>query len=120
MKPKPGSRAAGRKTGVRQEWMICRNSESGEEICCLTLEGLARFSRIPVSTLGRMARQGLIAPLPGEERLFAQETVRRIAKIERLRLQLQIDMASLEVILRLIDRMEALEREISLLRRAGE
>jgi hypothetical protein len=119
MKQKPISRNAGRKKGSRQEWLIYKSDESGEELCYLTLEGLARSSRIPVPTLGRMIKQGLIASLPGEDQLFSQQTVRRIAKIERLRLQLQIDFDSLELILDLLDRMEAMEREIALLRSAG-
>ncbi len=116
MKRKPTSRNAGAKRAFREEWLIYRN-DSGEEICCLTLEGLARVSRIPVPALERMIRQGLIASMPEDDRLFPQETVRRIAKIERLRVQLRIDLDGLEVILHLLDRMESMEREISLLRR---
>lgn len=119
MKQKTNSRTAGPKRARHEEWLICRNDESGGEICCLTLEGLSRSSRIPLPALDRMVKQGLIASLPGEERLFPQETVRRIAKIERLRVQLQIDLDGLEVILHLLDRMEAMEREIALLRRWG-
>ena len=119
MKQKPISRNEGAKRVRREEWLIVRNDESGEEFCCLTLEGLSRSSRIPVSILGRMVKQGLIVTLPGEDQLFSQQTVRRIAKIERLRVQLQIDFDGLEVILDLLDRMEAMEREIALLRREG-
>ena len=119
MKQKPNSRNAGAKRERREEWRIYKNDASGEELCCLTLEGLSRSSRISVSTLGRMMKQGLITSLPGEDQLFSQQTVRRIAKIERLRLHLKIDLGSLEVVLDLLDRMEAMEREIALLRRAG-
>jgi hypothetical protein len=119
MKQKPISRNAGSKKGRPEEWLVVKNHESGEELCCLTLEGLSRYSRIPVATLGRMVKQGLIASFPGEDQLFSQQTVRRIAKIERLRVQLQINFDGLDVILDLLDRMEAMEREIALLRRDG-
>lgn len=119
MKPKPISRSIGTKTVSRQEWLIYKSEASGEEFCCLTLEGLSRFSHIPVSTLRRMIKKGLIGSLPEEPTLFGQETLRRVAKIERLRLQLRIDLDGLEVILDLLDRMEAMEREITFLRRIG-
>lgn len=99
-----------------RRWVIYRRDDSGEERCCLTLEGLARFSRLPLASVRRMEEEGLIAPIQGADRLFAQETIRRIAKIERLRMQLQIDLGGIEVILHLLDRMEALEREIAALR----
>jgi MerR HTH family regulatory protein len=122
LKEKPISGADRPKRGrsrerIKEGWLIYRNDASGEEICCLTLEGLSRVSRIPLPALERMIRQGLIASMPDDDRLFPQETVRRIAKIERLRVQLRIDLDGLEVILHLLDRMESMEREISLLRR---
>jgi hypothetical protein len=119
LKPKPISRTAGTKRAGRQEWLILKNEVSGEEACYLTLEGLSRFSQIPAATLRRMVKQGLIDSLPEAPQLFGQETVRRVAKIERLRVQLQIGLDSLEVILHLLDRMEAMEREMALLKRAG-
>lgn len=100
-----------------QNWMTYRRDESGEEICCVTLEGLARLTRLPITSVRRMQEEGLISPIRGEERLFPQETLRRIAKIERLRTQLQVDLGGIEIILSLMERMEAMEREIAALRR---
>ncbi|MBI3804941.1 MAG: hypothetical protein HY282_14395 [Nitrospirae bacterium] len=100
-----------------QRWVIYKQDDSGEEVCCLTLEGLARFSRLPLSSVRRMQEEGLISPMAGADRLFPQEMIRRIVKIERLRTQLQIDLGGVEVILRLLDRMELLERELAALRR---
>ncbi|HZR46381.1 MAG TPA: chaperone modulator CbpM [Candidatus Manganitrophaceae bacterium] len=124
MKQRPVSRAAGAKKGqspekIEEGWLIYRRDRSGEELCCLTLEGLSRSSRIPVPALERMIRRGLIESMPDDDRLFPPETVRRAVKVERLRLQLQIGLDGLEVILRLLDRMEAMEREMALLRRTG-
>lgn len=124
MKQKPVSRASGVKKArspakIREGWLIYREDESGEERCCLTLEGLSRSSRIPVPALERMIGRGLIASMPDNDRLFPPETVRRAVKVERLRLHLQIGLDGLEVILRLLDRMETMEREIALLRRTG-
>lgn len=102
---------------TRGEWRIYRDRSTGEERRCLTLEGLSHFCRLPLLTLRRMVQRGLISPLPGEDLLFSQEMVPRIAKVERLRVQLQIDLDTMDVILELLDRMEAMDREISLLRR---
>ncbi|HLG21697.1 MAG TPA: chaperone modulator CbpM [Candidatus Manganitrophaceae bacterium] len=101
----------------RRQWWIYKSDPSGGEVCYLTLEGLSRFSKLPVPSLRRMMKQGLIAPLPEQEALFPQETVRRVARIERLRTQLRLDLDSLEVVLDLLDRMEEMEREIALLKR---
>ena len=107
----------GRKTISRQEWIVYRKDRSGAETCCLTFEGLSRFSRLPVSALRQMAERGWIAPLSERPPLFHQEVVRRVAKIERLRRQLRLDLDSLEVVLHLLDRMEEMDREIASLRR---
>jgi DNA-binding transcriptional MerR regulator len=106
-----------RKAVSREEWIVYRKDPSGSEICCLTVEGLSRFSRLSISTLRQLAQRGLIAPLSEEPSLFPQENIRRVAKIERLRTQLQLNLDSLEVVLRLLDRMEEMEREIASLRR---
>lgn len=106
----------GKMRSVRK-WMTYRKNDSGEEICYVTLEGLARMTRLSIASVRRMEEEGLIAPIRGEERLFPQETLRRIAKIERLRTQLQVDLSGIEIILNLMERMEAMEREIAALRR---
>lgn len=100
-----------------QKWIVYRRNDSGEEICCVTLEGLARMTHLSVASVRRMKEEGLITPLAGEDQLFPQEALRRIAKIERLRNQLQIDLGGIEIILNLLDRMERMEREIAALRR---
>ncbi len=100
-----------------QKWVLYRTDDSGEEICCLTLEGLARFTHLSIGSVRRMKEEGLIAPIEGEDLLFPQEAIRRIAKIERLRNQLQVDLGGIDIILDLMDRMEKMEREIDALRR---
>lgn len=100
-----------------QKWVVYRKDDSGEEVCCVTLEGLARMTRLSTASLRRMKEEGLIAPIRGEDRLFPQETLRRIAKIERLRNQLRIDLGGIEIILNLMDQLERMEREIAALRR---
>lgn len=102
-----------------QKWMTYRKDDSGEEVCYVTLEGLARLTHLSVTSVRRMQEEGLIAPIRGEERLFPQETLRRVAKIERLRTQLQVDLGGIEIILNLMERMEAMEREIAALRRGS-
>lgn len=106
-----------RRMGSIQKWITYRKDDSGEEICYVTLEGLARLTHVPMTSVRRMQEEGLIAPIRGEERLFPQETLRRIAKIERLRAQLQIDLGGIDIILGLMERMEEMEREIAALRR---
>ncbi len=102
-----------------QKWMTYRKDDLGEEVCYVTLEGLARLTHLSVTSVRRMQEEGLIAPIRGEERLFPQETLRRVAKIERLRTQLQVDLGGIEIILNLMERMEAMEREIAALRRGS-
>lgn len=106
-----------RKMRSIQKWITYRKDDSGEEVCYVTLEGLARLTRLSMTSVRRMQKEGLIAPIQGEEQLFPQETLRRVAKIERLRNQLQVDLGGIEIILNLMERMEAMEREIAALRR---
>jgi MerR family transcriptional regulator/heat shock protein HspR len=107
-----------RRTGStqNQKWMTYRKDDSGEEVCYVTLEGLARLTRLSMTSIRRLQNEGLIAPIEGEDQLFPQETLRRIAKIERLRNQLQVDLGGIEIILNLTERIESMEREIAALR----
>lgn len=67
-----------------QRWVVYRKDDAGEETCFVTLEGLARMTQLSIASVRRMKEEGLITPVPGEEPLFPQETLRRVAKIERL------------------------------------
>jgi len=100
-----------------QKWVVYRKDNAGEETCFVTLEGLARMTHLSIASVRRLKEEGLITPISEDEPLFPQETLRRVAKIERLRNQLQIDLGGIQIILELIDRLEAMEREIAALRR---
>ncbi|GEM_PF-5516151 len=100
-----------------QKWVVYRKEDSGEEVCFVTLEGLARMTHLSIASVRRLMQEGLITPIEGEEALFPQEALRRVAKIERLRNQLQIDLGGIDIILNLMDRLERMEQEIAALRR---
>ena len=57
-----------RKMRSIQKWITYRKDDSGEEICYVTLEGLARLTHVPMTSVRRMQEEGLIAPIRGEER----------------------------------------------------
>ncbi len=65
--------------------------------------------------------EGLVCPQrKGRRVLFAEEDLNRLLLIRRLRDELGINLAGIDVILGLLDRLKALEAEVSRLRRELE
>lgn len=66
-----------------------------------------------VTRLRRLEREGLIQPRAhGSERRYSEADLRRIRKIRRLTEHLGVNLAAIEVILRLTDEVEALRRAL--------
>ena len=78
------------------------------------LESAARMARVPVARARRYLRIGLIDPsrLEGDQALFDEIQIARLRRIRRLGDDLGLDTAAIEVVLRLLDRIEALQREL--------
>lgn len=87
----------------------------------LTLDDLAERTGLHPALVERFIEYGLIeaAEDVGAESLFDLNCVSRLRKIERLRHELGANLASVAVILDLLDRMNTLQKEVERLRRAA-
>lgn len=85
----------------------------------VTLDGLAARTKLHPALIERFVEYGLIEPAEraGAHMLFDVDCVARVSKIERLRRHLGVNLASVGVILDLLDRMNRLEQEVERLRR---
>ena len=77
------------------------------------LEAAARLVRLAPAGVRRYVRAGLIRPsrLEGRAALFGQAELARLRKIRRLREDLGLNTAGVEIVLRLLDEIEALRAE---------
>jgi chaperone modulatory protein CbpM len=85
----------------------------------MTLDGLAARTGLHPTLIELFVEYGLIEPAEreGAHMLFDVGCVARVRKIERLRRDLGANLASVAMILDLLDRMSRLEQEIERLRR---
>lgn len=84
-----------------------------------TLDGLAARTGLHPTLIEQFVEYGLIEPAEraGAQMLFDMDCVARVRKIERLRHDLGANLASIAVILDLLDRISRLEQEVERLRR---
>jgi DNA-binding transcriptional MerR regulator len=84
----------------------------------VTLDGLAARTGLHPTLIERFIEYGLIEPVEraGAHMLFDLDCVARVRKIERLRRHLGTNLASVALILDLLDRLSKLEQEIERLR----
>ena len=84
----------------------------------MTINTLAGRAGLHPEIVERYIDFGLIEPVPSGERarLFEASAIVRLRKIERLRHDLGINLAGIAVVLDLLDRLCALERENERLR----
>ena len=84
----------------------------------LTIDALASCVHIHPQLVERFVEVGLIEPIErrGASPLFDVSVVPRLRIIERLRCDLGINIAGIAVILDMVDRLRALERENDVLR----
>jgi DNA-binding transcriptional MerR regulator len=85
----------------------------------VTLDGLAARTKLHPALIERFVEYGLIEPAErvGAHMLFDVDCVARVSKIERLRRHLGANLASVGVILDLLDQVGRLQQEIERLRR---
>ena len=75
----------------------------------------AEAVRLPPARVRRYVRAGLVRPagLDGADVLFGEPELRRLRKIRRLRHDLGINQAGVEVVLRLLDQIDTLRSQLS-------
>ena len=76
------------------------------------LETAARLVRLPAALVRRYVRVGLIRParLEGRTAFFGEEELARLRRIRRLVEDLGLNMAGVEIVLRLVDELEVQRR----------
>jgi DNA-binding transcriptional MerR regulator len=72
------------------------------------------YSQVEVQMLRRLQEEGLIEGviINGEERRYREEDIARLRRIRRLHSDLGVNLAGIEIILRLSARLEALQRDL--------
>ncbi|HZS89800.1 MAG TPA: chaperone modulator CbpM [Chloroflexota bacterium] len=86
-----------------------------EPVRYYTIEMISRQTRVSPALLRRYARLGIVAPSArrGRTALYREEDIARLRKVVRLTRDLGINLAGVEVILRLTDEIHALRRELA-------
>ena len=86
---------------------------------CFGIGVTARIVRVHAQTLRYYERAGLIRPsrTGGRNRLYSQSDIERLQQIKRLTDELGLNLAGVEVILRMADKMAEMEKVIAELRR---
>lgn len=85
---------------------------------CYVISIAARMVGMHAQTLRQYERIGLVEPKRsrGNIRLYSQADVARLRQVQRLMSDLGVNLAGVEVILRMGERVQAMEREIQALR----
>ncbi len=75
---------------------------------------VARMVGVHQQTLRAYERQGLLAPrrTPGNRRMYSPRDVERLRQVLRLVTDLGVNLAGVDVILRLTEQIETLQREL--------
>ena len=89
---------------------------------CYTIGVVARMVSLHPQTLRCYERAGLVVPArsAGNVRLYSQEDIERLRKICRLTGELGVNLAAVDVIMRLTDTIEELHVEMDELHRSFE
>jgi MerR family transcriptional regulator/heat shock protein HspR len=85
---------------------------------CYTIGVVARMVSLHPQTIRNYEQIGLVIPQrsDGNIRLYSQREVERLLKISRLTQELGVNLAGVEVILRMADQIETLQVEVEVLR----
>lgn len=84
---------------------------------CFTISIVARMVDLHPQTLRNYEQLGLVVPQrsEGNIRLYSQREVERLMKINRLTQELGVNLAGVEIILRMTDQIEALQVQVATL-----
>jgi MerR family transcriptional regulator/heat shock protein HspR len=89
---------------------------------CYTIGVVARMVSLHPQTIRNYEQLGLLNPqrTDGNIRLYSQREIERLLKINRLTQELGVNLAGVEVILRMTDQIETLQVEVEVLRQRIE
>ena len=92
--------------------------EDMADMACFVISVAARLLNVHPQTLRYYERAGLIAPSRsrGNIRLYSTRDIERAQQIKRLIEDLGVNLAGVEVIMKLTERMREMEHEIELLK----
>src|SRR6266511_2715357 len=95
-----------------------RTTEVHDELACFVISVAARLLQVHPQTLRYYERAGLIAPSrsKGNIRLYSPNDIQRAMQIKRLVEDLGVNLAGVEVIMRLTDRVREQAAELDALR----
>ena len=91
-----------------------RNQPWGEDEPCYVISVAARMIQVHTQTLRYYEREGLLEPARsrGNIRLYSQRDIDKLRRIKTLTEELGINLAGVQVVMRLMDRMAEMEQEI--------
>jgi len=95
-----------------------QRDDGQEQIGYFAISVAARMLGVHAQTLRSYERQGLITPsrTKGRIRLYSVEDIRRAQQVRRLIEELGLNIAGVEIILRLTDRIRTLELQLEQMR----
>jgi MerR family transcriptional regulator/heat shock protein HspR len=95
-----------------------QETTQGAQAACFVISVAARLLKVHPQTLRYYERAGLIAPSrsKGNIRLYSVEDIQRAMQIKRLIEDLGVNLAGVEVIMRLTDRLREQEEQLADLR----
>ena len=95
------------------------NEQFDVEEPCYVISIAARMVGMHAQTLRQYERIGLVEPKrsPGNIRLYSRADVARLLHVQRLISDLGVNLAAVDVILRMNERMQAMDAEIDRLQR---
>lgn len=73
----------------------------------------AELCRVHAQTLRQYERMGLVVParIGGKNRLYSELDIERVRRIQRLTQEMGVNLAGVEIILKLLDEMEEIRRD---------
>jgi len=93
------------------------DEQNEREIPLYVISVVARMVEVHPQTLRLYERQGLVTPKRrGHIRMFSDADIERIRQIQRLKQDLGVNLAGIEVILNLLDRIDELQQEMDRIR----
>ena len=89
---------------------------------CYTIGVVARMVELHPQTIRNYEQMGLVAPrrTEGNMRLYSQVEVDRLMKINRLTQEMGVNLAGVEIILRMADQIETLQDQLARLQQVSE
>ncbi len=98
--------------------IVQERTDIHDELACFVISVAARVLHVHPQTLRYYERAGLISPSrsKGNIRLYSARDIERAQQIKRLVEDLGVNLAGVEVIIRLTERMREMERELGGLR----